>query len=57
MKKGPIFGLCVNQVTRVSNDMEEVDLSINNSLSQSALLLQSISSLQDSIQGKKNNPT
>ncbi|XP_053268611.1 laminin subunit alpha-1 [Pleuronectes platessa] len=38
------------QVTRLSHHMKEVDLSINNSLSQGALLLQRISSLQDSIQ-------
>ncbi|XP_062236101.1 laminin subunit alpha-1 [Platichthys flesus] len=38
------------QVTHLSHHMTEVDLSINNSLSQGALLLQSISSLQDSIQ-------
>ncbi|XP_039983193.1 laminin subunit alpha-1 isoform X2 [Xiphias gladius] len=40
----------LQQVTRLSNDLEEVGLSTNNSLSQGNLLLGSISSLQDNIQ-------
>ncbi|XP_031733781.1 laminin subunit alpha-1-like [Anarrhichthys ocellatus] len=41
----------LQQVPRLSNDLQKVGVSINNSLSQGALLLESISSLQDSIQG------
>ncbi|XP_071340289.1 laminin subunit alpha-1 [Trachinotus anak] len=40
----------LQQVTHLSNDLEEVDMFANNSLSQSAVLLGSIHSLQDKIQ-------
>ncbi|XP_040922183.1 laminin subunit alpha-1 [Toxotes jaculatrix] len=40
----------VQQVTRLSNSLEEVDMSANNSLSQGALLLGNISVLQNSVQ-------
>ncbi|XP_068200121.1 laminin subunit alpha-1 [Antennarius striatus] len=39
------------QVERLSNDLEEVGVSTNDSLSQAALLLKNISILQDNIQG------
>ncbi|KAM6908341.1 laminin subunit alpha-1 [Lycodopsis pacificus] len=41
----------LQQVPRLSNDLQKVGVSINDSLSQGALLLESISSLQASIQG------
>ncbi|XP_037619286.1 laminin subunit alpha-1, partial [Sebastes umbrosus] len=41
----------LQQVPRLSNHLEKVGMSTNKSLSQGALLLESISSLQDNIQG------
>ncbi|XP_067434354.1 laminin subunit alpha-1 [Thunnus thynnus] len=40
----------LQQVTHLSHDLEEVGVSTNNSLSQGALLLESIGNLQDNIQ-------
>uniref|UniRef100_UPI0037E85A5F laminin subunit alpha-1 n=1 Tax=Semicossyphus pulcher TaxID=241346 RepID=UPI0037E85A5F len=44
------LGPLLQQLTRLSNHLENVFMSTNNSLSQGALLLESISSLQDNIQ-------
>lgn len=45
--------LLIGQVPRLSNNLEKVDVSVNSTVSQGALLLDDISSLQHHIQGKR----